>query len=360
MNTRTVSKFFFGAMVIFFIFGCTGLGPRTIPRDRFDYARAISDSWKGQMLLNMVKLRYADVPVFVDVASVISQYTLEGQIELSAGWSNSDLVGDNQMIGGSGKYSDRPTITYSPLVGEKFSRSMTKPIPPPAIFFLIQAGYPADVIFRTCVQAVNGIHNRSGSHSNMREADPEFYRLLLLMRDIQKSGATGMRIEEKKEKQDATIFTLRQKRITAETEAKISTTRRLLGLDPQQNEFNVTYGSTPKDANEIAVLSRSMYEIIVEMASYIDVPESHLADGRVNESLVDQMDVSKEFGPLLEIQSGDDKPKNAFVKARYDGYWFWIDKRDLRSKRMFTFLMLLFAFTEKEGPVAPLVTVPAG
>ena len=98
MNTRTVGKVVLGAMLILFLSGCTGLGPHTIPRDRFDYARAISDSWKSQMLLNMVKLRYADVPVFVDVASVISQYTLEGQIELSAGWSNSDLVGDNQKI----------------------------------------------------------------------------------------------------------------------------------------------------------------------------------------------------------------------------------------------------------------------
>jgi hypothetical protein len=347
-------------MIFAYISGCTGLGPHTIPRDRFDYARAISESWKSQMLLNMIKLRYADVPVFVDVASVISQYTLEGQIELSAGWNNSDLVGDGQMIGGSGRYSDRPTITYSPLIGEKFSRSMTKPIPPPAIFFLIQAGYPADLIFRTCVETVNGIHNRSGSLSNMREADPEFYRLVLLMRDIQKSGATGMRIEQKQAQKEATIFILRQKRIDAEVEAKISTTRRLLGLDPQQNEFKVTYGSTPQDANEIAVLSRSMYEIIVEMASYIDVPESHLADGRVYESIVDQMDVSKEFGPLLEVQSDANKPKDAFVKARYDDYWFFIDKRDLRSKRMFSFLMLLFAFTEKEGPVAPVITVPAG
>ncbi len=360
MKTRIVGKLVLGAMLIVFLSGCTGLGPRTISRDRFDYARAIADSWKSQMLLNMVKMRYADVPVFVDVASVISQYTLEGQIELGAGWSNSDLVGDSQMIGGRGTYSDRPTITYSPLVGEKFSRSMTKPIPPPAIFFLIQAGYPADLIFRVCVQAVNGIHNRSGSMSNMREADPEFYRLILLMRDIQRSGATGMRIEQKKDQEDATIFTLRQKRINAEIESKISSTRRLLGLDPQRHEFKVTYGSTPKDANEIAVLSRSMYEIIVEMASYIDVPESHLADGRVYESIVDQMDVSKEFGPLLEVQSGDDKPKDAFVKVRYDGYWFFIDKRDLRSKRMFSFLMLLFAFTEKEGAVAPVVTVPAG
>ena len=58
--------------------GCASIGPGTMARDRFDYTTAISDSWKAQMLLNVVKLRYADAPVFLDVASVISQYGFSG------------------------------------------------------------------------------------------------------------------------------------------------------------------------------------------------------------------------------------------------------------------------------------------
>jgi len=37
--------------------GCASIGPGTVARDRFDYISAISDSWKSQMLLNLVKLR---------------------------------------------------------------------------------------------------------------------------------------------------------------------------------------------------------------------------------------------------------------------------------------------------------------
>jgi hypothetical protein len=48
---------------------------------------AISDSWKSQMLFNLVKLRYGDAPVFLDVASVINQYLVEG----SVGYSGSPL-----------------------------------------------------------------------------------------------------------------------------------------------------------------------------------------------------------------------------------------------------------------------------
>jgi starvation-inducible outer membrane lipoprotein len=62
----------------FLLAGCAGMGPPAIARDRFDYVSSISDSWKRQMLLNMLKVRYADAPVFMDIASVINSYSLEG------------------------------------------------------------------------------------------------------------------------------------------------------------------------------------------------------------------------------------------------------------------------------------------
>lgn len=57
--------------------GCASIGPRTIVRDRFDYVTAISDSWKSQTLLNLVKIRYGDAPVFLNVDSAINQYSVE-------------------------------------------------------------------------------------------------------------------------------------------------------------------------------------------------------------------------------------------------------------------------------------------
>ena len=56
--------------------GCSSIGPESVTRDRFDYNTAISDSWKEQTLLNIVKIRYADMPLFVEVASIVSGYTL--------------------------------------------------------------------------------------------------------------------------------------------------------------------------------------------------------------------------------------------------------------------------------------------
>jgi hypothetical protein len=59
---------------------CQSIGPPQVVRDRFDYAEAISRSWKDNMLLNLVKLRYGDAPLFLDVSSVVEQYTLQGTV----------------------------------------------------------------------------------------------------------------------------------------------------------------------------------------------------------------------------------------------------------------------------------------
>jgi hypothetical protein len=49
----------------------------------------------------------------------------------------------------------------------------------------------------------------------------------------------------------------------------------------------------------------------------------------------------------------------AFVTVNYRDSWIWIDDTDFASKRMFSFLMLLFSLTETgcQG-AAPIVTVP--
>jgi hypothetical protein len=72
--------------------GCGGIGSHTVAPDRFDYTEALSSSWKQQMLINMVKLRYGDTPVFLDVASVISQYSVQTQVALQLTWAEPTVI----------------------------------------------------------------------------------------------------------------------------------------------------------------------------------------------------------------------------------------------------------------------------
>ena len=56
------------------------MGPGSVTRDRFDYSGSVGESWKTQMLLNLVKMRYGDIPVFMDVGQVVAGYSLQRTI----------------------------------------------------------------------------------------------------------------------------------------------------------------------------------------------------------------------------------------------------------------------------------------
>ena len=134
-------------ILVLSITGCTSIGPESVTRDRFDYNTAISDSWKEQTLLNIVKIRYADMPLFVEVASIVSGYTLESSVSVNGALSSSDAIqGDTLSLGGNGKFIDRPTITYVPITGSQFNKSFMTPIPPGAVLFLMQSGWSAELI----------------------------------------------------------------------------------------------------------------------------------------------------------------------------------------------------------------------
>ncbi len=337
--------------------GCTGIGPRTIPRDRFDYNAAIADSWKRQMLYNLVKIRYGDAPVFMDVSSVISQYQIAGQINLGATINNNPWSSSESM-GATGNYVERPTITFTPVVGDKFARSLMSPIPPAAVLSLIQGGYPVDLILRALVHEINGLRNRFGGDLRTSPMTPEFHELVRTMRKIQAAGAIGMR-HTRMDQGESALLVIRGRGDPA-VEALSQQVRGLLHLNPQADEFRVAYGAIPKDDREIAILTRSVLEVLVDISADIEVPAADVQEKRVAPAAA-QTVAGQSVPPLIRIQSAAAKPSDAFVSVAYRGTHFYIDDRDLGSKKLFTFLMFVFTLVEtgdKGG--APVVTIPTG
>lgn len=234
-----------------------------------------------------------------------------------------------------------------------------KPLPPPSILTLIQAGYQIDLVLRVCVQTINGIRNRYGGSGRARSADPEFYLLLERLRKIQDSGAIGLRVQKTGDV-EGVVMTFRGK-VTPSVQEDILFVRKTLGLDPSASEFRIAYGSVAKDDKEIAILSRSVLEIIIDLSSYIEVPALHVEEKRVNPTMPEEMVQGTPVPPLIKVYSSSDKPRDAFIAVPYRNYWFWIDDRDMRSKTLFSFLLFIFSLTEtggKEG--TPVITVPTG
>jgi len=337
---------------------CTGVGPRTVAVDRFDYSSAIANSWKEQTLLNIVKIRYVDLPVFVDVSSIVAGYSLQTGVTVGGVVSSERAVqGNYGSISGQAVYTDRPTITYVPMTGEKFLRGLITPIDPKNIFFMLQAGYPADFILGLTVESLNGVRNRSAAGGMVREADPDFVRVQQLLRDVQAAGGVGMRVEEDKAKGSTAVLFFQRDDLPADIQAKSAEIRRLLRLQADQPKFALTYSPMRGADNELAVNSRSLVQILQAFASYVEVPEQDLRDKIAAPAFAHAETDQREVG---RIRSGPTRPETAYVAVQYRGTWFWVDHSDWLTKRALTAVMFFFTLADTGSPdKLPLITIPA-
>jgi hypothetical protein len=336
--------------------GCQTLGTGSVTRDRMGYAAAIGDSWKEQMLLNIVKLRYLDTPVYLDISSVISSYSLASDVGIAANFFPRATEGNNLGLSATGRYSESPTISYIPLTGDRLVKSMLRPIPPETVFATIGGGGRADFILRAVVQAINGIYNVSTSPSRARRNDPRFIRVAEALRRIEEAGALGVRIETHGE--NTLSFVLFRRGVDEDTDADIALVKELLGLDPKLDSYRLVFGATRSHPDEIAVLTRSMQGVMGELAGGVEVPEQDMREGRATSRLSADGNAGAE--PLMRISSGGERPADAYAAVSYRNRWFWIDDRDLSSKRTFRFLMMFASLAETGGlPQAPILTIPA-
>ncbi len=342
--------------------GCFRLGPERLDQDQIGFSRAFGSAEKRQTLLNVVRLRYADTPTFMQTTQVISGYQL--QTNATGGFEAFPAADPSTYVnaGGSVQLQQSPTFTFQPVTGEQFADTFIRPLPPSELLPFVLSGLPIDVLFRLGVQSINALENATSFTRTANAGSPGFFLLLYDLRLLQIAGLVGVRLEHDTRAADGKDAPGAVYLLIAPTEdpalARVAgEARRLLGLPPHAHDAQVVYGRTPSRPGEVAILTRSMLSVLNQIGSQIEVPAADVAHGRTMRTIGN---VGIEHRPVVVVHSGPSAPSDAFTAIEYHRTWFWIADDDFDSKVAFTTIQILLALaTTSKGP-GTVITIPAG
>ncbi|MEM9799529.1 MAG: hypothetical protein AAGA20_04320 [Planctomycetota bacterium] len=333
----------YGPALALTLASCSAIGPTNVARDRFDYNRVIGESNNEQMLLNVVRLHFRDVPMFMAVNSVLTQYVYSGGVTVNGATGVANGF-DADSVGGSAnlRYIERPTITFSPMSGPEFAAQMLTPIPTELVFTLISSGWPARDLLDMTLQRVNELQNipfedRHGDAALV--ASPEFTRVVELIVELARAGA--LEVQRDVETNDAYLILLDGASLGVE--ASVGEFRELVGLAGDISRFRIVENRIGRERDEVTVRVRSLLALMGILARGVDVldPSGHTGSSP------------------LAVRSSEERPSNAFVSVEYRGRWYSIADDDVLSREAFSLLNYLFLMmASRPDAGGPLLTLP--
>jgi len=345
--------------------GCFNIGPHAMQHEWLKYNNVISNIEDQQNLLNLVKLRYNDSPKMLAVTNINSQLLL-GTEDSGASYSFSEgatPLGNRFNFSLFPKYEDKPTITYQPLQGEKFVKSMLEQISLDVLLLLNNSGWSVERIFRLCVQDINGIRNAPGASGPTPDYAPEYKDFLTvakLMRTLQKSNLSNVEYELVDGKSTLAFSLAKEALELSETHKLVE----MLRLTPGRAEYPIRMNDVDHNPNLIRLRTRSVMGILYLLSQSVEVPQEDVEKGKLTTTkYADGRPFywSNLFSSLFQIKSSTDKPSDAFVSIKYRGSWFYIDDTDVESKRTYALFSQIFAIQAGKIEVErPTLTLPIG
>ena len=138
-----------------FLSGC--LGPQAIRYTRLRYNEVVRDTNDEQLLINIVRLRYADSPIFIDLPSITSQFEMAGGGSYIGGYGY-EYLGRTSLGSGQLSMRDTPTLSYHPREGREIAKSLLTPLSAD-LFIVVNAGADLEQLLLLATNDINDVPN---------------------------------------------------------------------------------------------------------------------------------------------------------------------------------------------------------
>ena len=343
-------KYLAGLLVVIsssIFFGCTKYGPVFLQSERSQYNQAIQKTNDEQLLLNLVRLKYHDTPLFMEVHNIASQFTLQNDIgistQLQAGAKGIFTPDASTFV------EESPTISYSPLHGENFVQGVLTAISLKTIVLLFHSGWSVERVFKVCLQRIDKLKNAPGASGPTPKIAPKtgkFFKTAKFLQQLQSEGGLDL------------VF-----RVSDGEPQLVIHISEAFKNSQAANQFarsiNATVGKasyvfeTPsmKDKQSTDIVTRSLLGVMFYLSQAVEVPEPDLEEGRVVVTNTDNGGVfnwTEVTGGLLRIHNSLNRPEDASLLIFYRNYWFYINDSDLISKSTFSLLAQIYALQAGE------------
>lgn len=358
----------FALAVAFVVSGCASISGGVLRDSREQFNETAQMTNAEQLLRNIVRLRYASSPYFLEISNVSTSATMAGSLGVFGNTSPSlPGLGPNVLINPAVTYSQTPSFVFQPLTGEKLARQLLRPVEMRTLALLRTAGWNLRDILLVLVDSINGVSNAPTAAQFAPEAVPEntdFRRVVSILDQLEGQGLLLLGLDSGTVPADSRVDIVLSLQIdrAAASRADVQELIHKLSLDPSSLTYRLAAALSGGGGKNIAVKPRSILAAMRYLSKGIDVPEVDVRGGTVPVLRASDGSVfewTKLMAGIMRIASAETRPASAYVGAFHQGHWFYIDNADLASKQTFALLETALALQATDVPPIPTVlTLP--
>lgn len=345
-------------LLLILLSGCSMVGPQAITSGRASYAEAINRTEDEQVLLSIVKGRYGETFSLLAVNGVASSMRFRAEAGVEAAFGPDNLAGENLILGGIA-YEENPTITYTPVQGERYILELMSPIPMELLILSLRSATFTDRVLTLLVTRANDLQNPDFSVGSLPDQNVDFERFVELFTVLRSAGI----IDLSKNPQSEIAFNLLIENFRDRHVIEVNEFLMLLGLSLPQGDIDeliipVSFAFNKENSWGLGLTTRSTFDLIEILRASIEIPEDHVSAG-----LTVVYPPKGLAGQGIEIFSSKAKPNGRSLAVPYRGYWFFIRDNDQKTKAYFTVLRTLWSISIAgaiDQTDAPVLTLPVG